>query len=350
MKRIILLCIGLFVVAGLGYVTYHLTSKSGKSDEKIAALDFDIKDTASINRIIITEPSGVAIELVRNGSKWTDKDGGCIQQMPVFNMLETAVNIRFKGYIPDNSIKTVSNRMATIGTEVKFYQNGEWTKTWYIGSSTPDHYGTYMLVESKENGRSDLPVIMEMKGLKGIISPRFFADMRRWSCSEIFALGINEIASVNVNHIGRPERNFRVERSGNRFSVTSNGRPFPAIDTNMVLRYLHNYKKIHFEHINTELSPKQVDSIRRAVPFCELMLKTTKGKVSKLRMFRRKSDGNEDATTTNEYGEKVNYDANSFWCELPNREVVKCQYFVFSPLIMGNIYFSYGQQGNVPPA
>jgi len=344
MKRLIYLCIGLLVVAGLGYLTYNLTTKSGKSDTKVAALDFEIKDTASVDRIIITEPNGAEIELVRDGKKWTDKDGGCVQQVPVLNILEAAVNIRFKGYIPDNSMKTIINRMATIGTSVKFHQNGEWTKTWYIGSATPDHYGTYMLVESAENGRSDLPVIMEIKGLKGIVGPRFFADIRRWACTEIFSLGIHEIASVNVKHNGKPERNFKVDKYGGRFSVTTNGKPFPAIDTNMVLRYLQNYKLVHFENINSELSPKQVDSIKHAVPFCELTLKTTKGKVSKLRMFRRNSDNGEDSEVTNEYGEEVNWDANRFWCELPNGEVVKCQYFVFSPLIMGNIYFNYGQQ------
>jgi len=343
MKRLIYLCIGLLVVAGLGYITYNLTTQSGKSDEKIAALDFDIKDTASVDRIIISEPNGEKIDLIRNGGVWTTKDGGCVQQAPVLNILEATVNVRFKGYVPDNSMKNIINRIATIGTSVEFFQNGEWSKTWYIGSATPDHYGTYMLVESAANGKSDLPVIMEIKGLKGIIPPRFFADMRRWSCTEIFSLEMNEIASVNVKHTGKPERNFKVENAGNHFNVTSNGRPFPAIDTNMVLRYLHNYKLVHFEHINSELSPAQVDSVKRSVPFCELTLATKKGKVSKLRMFRKKPVPGGAQENTNEYGEVVNYDGNSFWCQLPSGEVVKCQYFVFSPLIMGNIYFNYGQ-------
>jgi hypothetical protein len=30
---------------------------------------------------------------------------------------------------------------------------------------------------------------------------------------------------------------------------------------------------------------------------------------------------------------------NKFWCELPTGELVKCQYFVFNPLILGHIYF-----------
>jgi len=343
MKRLIYLCIGLLVIAGLGYLTYTLTTASGKSDPKVAALNFEIKDTASVDRIIITEPSGAEIELIRHADNWTDKDGNCIQQAPVANILEAAVNVRFKGYVPDNSVKTVTNRMATIGTAVKFYQNGEWLKTWYIGSSTPDHYGTYMLVESAETGKSDLPVIAEIKGLQGIIGPRFFADRRRWACTEIFSLEINEIASVNVKHLDHPERSFRVDKMGNRFSVTSNGKPFPAIDTNLVLRYLHNYKLVHFTAINSDLTAKQVDSVKRSIPFCELTLKTTKGKSTKLGLFRRKSDpGFEEGS--DQYGEVVPFDASHFWCLLPDGELVKAQYYVFNPLIMGDIYFNYGQR------
>jgi hypothetical protein len=30
---------------------------------------------------------------------------------------------------------------------------------------------------------------------------------------------------------------------------------------------------------------------------------------------------------------------NSFWCILPNGQLVKCQYFVFNPLLLGHVYF-----------
>ena len=339
MKRIIYLLVGLLVVGGLGYMAYKLSAGSGKSDEKIAALNFDIQDTASINRIEITEPSGEKIELVKDGFKWTDKDGGCVQQLPIFNIMEAVVNVRFKGYVPEATTKTIVNRMATTATEVKFYQNGEWTKTWYIGSATPDHYGTYMLVESAEAGKSDLPVIMEIKGLRGIISPRFFASHKRWACSEIFALNINEIASVDVVHTGHPERNFTVNKTGRRFHVTNNGRAFAKLDTNMVVQYLQNYRKIHFEYVNSDLNPKQVDSVKQSTPFCLLTLKTTKNKVTKLKMYRRQADNGVE--NVNMYGETADYDVNRFWCLLPNGELVKCQYFVFNPLIMGHVYFSY---------
>lgn len=339
MKRLILLIAGVILLGVLGYVAYDLSTSAGTSDPKIAALDFNIKDTAAIDKIIITEPNGAEIELVRNGKMWSDKNGGCIEQVQVHNILEAAYNIRFKGYIPDNGIETVTKRMATIGTKVQYFVNGEWEKTWYIGSSTPDHYGTYMLVESSANGKSDLPVITELKGMKGIITPRFFADPRRWMCTKIFAYDMQQIEKVSVRFTSEPQRNFEVAQKNRHFRVTTNGKPFPAIDTSMVYRYLLNYKKIHFEVPNYELSERQLDSLKRARPFCELKI-TADGETQLLKMYRKKTEtGRPDV---NDVGQEVEYDINRFWCLLPNGQIVKCQYFVFNPLIFGHIYFNYG--------
>lgn len=346
MKRLIYLGIGVVILGVLAWFAFDLMSKSGKSDQQIAALNFEIKDTTTVDRIIITESSGQEFELVRHGKNWTDKNGGCIQQAPVFNMLEALVNVRFKGYVPDNSMKTVVTRLTTVSTKVQFYQNGEWSKTWYIGSSTPDHYGTYMLLETAENGKSDLPVITEIKGLQGMIGPRFFADPRRWMCTEIFALSPSDISMIDVRYTEEKTNSFNIQRKGKKFNVTSNGTPFPRLDTAMVYRYLNGYKKIHFELPNSTLSKRQVDSVKQSQPFCVLTVKTKSGQKDVLKMYRQKSSTGD--TRVNDFGEETPYDVNRFWCLLPNKELVQCQYFVFNPLIMGHIYFNYAQQAPTP--
>lgn len=337
MKRIIIIILGVALLVGLGIFTSQLISKKGKSDEQLAAFNFEIKDTASVNKIIITEPNGMEMTLVRNGSTWTDDKGQCVQPVLVFNILEALYNVRFKGYIPENSMKTVINRISTLGIKVQYFQNDSWSKTWYIGGSTADHHGTYMLIESAEAGKSDLPVIAEIKGMKGIIEPRFFADPRKWQCSGIFAYQMEEIAEVNVKFTGRPDRSFEVRKIKKDYLVKFGGKYLTSLDTNMVYRYLLNFKRINFENPNYELSDKQLDSLKRSTPFCELKIRTTKGEKKKLRMFRIKATGDPEV---DDFGDQATYDINRFWCELPDGQVVKCQYFVFNPLIMGHIYFN----------
>lgn len=337
MKRIIIVILGIALLVGLGIFTTRLISNKGKSDEQLAAFNFEIKDTASVNKIIITEPSGVEMTLIRSGNQWTDAKGGCVQPVLVFNILEALYNVRFKGYVPENSVKTVINRISTIGIKVQYFQNDEWSKTWYIGGSTSDHHGTYMLVESAEAGKSDLPVIAEIKGMKGIIEPRFFADPRKWQCSGIFAYQMQDIAEVNVKFTDRPDRSFEVRKIKKDYVVKYGGKYLTTLDTNMVYRYLLNFKRVNFENPNYELNEKQLDSLKRSKPFCELKVRTTKGEKKNLRMFRIKSTGDAEV---DDFGDKVNYDINRFWCELPDGQMVKCQYFVFNPLLMGHIYFN----------
>jgi hypothetical protein len=143
------------------------------------------------------------------------------------------------------------------------------------------------------------------------------------------------IEKVEVTYYDDPALSFSVTQKGKDLKVFQQGRPLKNVDTSMIYRYLSAYKKIHFELANFVLDKRGLDSLKRSTPFAKLKLTEKGGKTTKLRMFRIQS---EDAQI-NDYGDVVNMDVNKFWCELPNGQVVKCQYFVFNPLIMGHVYF-----------
>ena len=337
-KKNIAIGLAVLIVGFLAFMATNLVRNSGKSDTEL--LEFSIADTASVNKIIITDAFSNKFELVRSESDWKDSKGNCIIQQPVKTMLEVFKKIEFKGYVPENSRKMITNRMATSHIKVEIFQNDRWTKSWYIGFSTQDHYGTYMLLENR-NEKSDLPVIMKIKGFDGIIEPTFFADPRRWQCTEVFSLNRDEISSVDVNYTEQKHRNFSIEKSGNQYVVKNNKELMPYVDTNMVIRYLNNYQKIHFEFVNYELTDHEVDSVKRSKPFCVLNVKETSGVNNRLKMYRIQGDGRE---MIDEFGDTVHFNANQFWCQLPSGNVVKCQYFVFNPLLMGHIYFAMKPQ------
>lgn len=334
MKKKSIILVSLLVVLGfLGFMATNLVRNSGKSDTEL--LEFSLADTSAIDKIIITEPNGMKFELLRTANSWSDSEGNCVIHEPVISLLEAFKNVEFKGYVPENARKNILRRMMALNTKVEIFQNGSWKKTWYIGSSTRDHYGTYMLLETPDE-KSDLPVIMQIKGLHGMIGPRFFADSRRWMCTGMFALEKEDIAEVDVNFVEDNSRSFNIKRKNGTYEVKHNGNPI-AFDTNMVVRYLNNYKKIHFELANFELNKKQIDSLKKVKPFCVLSLKQTSGQKDAYKMFRLRGNGDVDI---NDWGDTVSYDINRFWCLLPNGNFVKCQYFVFNPLIMGHIYFA----------
>jgi hypothetical protein len=298
-------------------------------------IDFAIKDTSKVTKIIITDPFQKTYQIEKRKGIWQDENGGCITQAYAHNILSVAKNIEFKGYLSKNSHENFTVKMSASHTKVEYYVDNKWHKTWYIGPSAPDHYGQIMLLDSKEDGKSTEPVMMKVKGVNGIIEPNFFADSRKWICTNIFRVPLESISSVVVKNHYDSTRSFEVKYQNDGFEVSTNGIRLPSVDTANVYRYLHNYKKIHFDIANYILSESECDSLKATEPFAEITLDEKSGKQTHLRLFRIKAD----EPQRNEFGELVNMDMNKFWCALPSGEIVKCQYHVFNPLLFGHIYF-----------
>ncbi|OUT72770.1 MAG: hypothetical protein CBB76_00780 [Crocinitomicaceae bacterium TMED16] len=308
---------------------------STESNSSTELIDFAIKDTSKVTKIIITDPFQKTYQIEKRNGVWQDKNGGCITQAYAHNILSVAKNIEFKGYLSKNSHENFTVKMSASHTKVEYYVNNKWHKTWYIGPSAPDHYGQIMLLDSKEDGKSKEPVMMKVKGVNGIIEPNFFADSRKWICTNIFSVPLESISSVVVKNHYDSTRSFEVKYQNDGFQVSSNGIPLPSVDTANVYRYLHNYKKIHFDIANYILSETECDSLKATDPFAEITLDEKSGAQTHLRLYRIKAD----EPQRNEFGELVNMDMNKFWCALPSGEIVKCQYHVFNPLLFGHIYF-----------
>lgn len=332
-KKLIGLSILLLGILVLSFFAIDLIKTRGNSDTEW--INFSIEDTTKITKIVIEDTYGQHIELIQEQGNWHDEKGDCVSKPNVSFILEAAKLIEFKGYLPEKSKKRFTELMSTQHIKVSYFVDGEWTKSWYIGPPTQDHYGQVMLLETADEGKSKDPVMMRIKGLNGIISPRFFAERKRWMCTEIFALNPEEIKAVEIKNYEMPELGFKIKNLGRQFEVTSRGKKLSRLDTANVYRYLQGYKKIHFNFPNIELNKKQVDSVKRSPIFARLSLTEQTGKTTTLVMHRIKSD----VPQRNEVGEMVPMDMNLFWAEMPNGELVKCQYFVFNALLMGHIYF-----------
>lgn len=333
MKKLIILIISIAGLAGLGWYISTLFASKGKSDTEL--IEFAIKDVSTIDKIIITDKALNTFEVQKKGGTWVDKDGNCVVPENVTNLLDAIKNIEFKGYLPDKSHATYNKMMIAQNIKVEIFQNGEWSKTWYIGPASPDHYSQVMLLDSKEYGKSTNPVQMKVKGMNGFLEPRFFADPRLWGCTDIFSIPMERISHVDVKFIQEPSRSFSVSKKGPKTSVYQQGKELPNVDSRMVFSYLQNYKKIHYNAQNFELNKKQVDSLKRSTPFAILTVKETTGQSTKLRCFRAKLSANDVVAGQ----EVMNSDMDKFWCELPSGELVKCQYFVFNQLFFGHLYF-----------
>lgn len=339
MSKGIKIVLAILVISGLGYWAFSLVSGANKSDKEL--LDFAIEDVKSIDKIIITDQNNYPFEIQKNDKgKWTDKDGNCIMQTNVEFILEAFQNIRFKGYLPDNGIDKAKKMMASQNIKVEIFEDGEWLKTWYLGESSQDQYGQVMTLETRQDGMSNKPIIMKLKGHMGILDPMFYSDPRKWECTEVFAYNLDEIQKVEVINNEEPQRSFSVTRKGVNFDVQQNGNPLNVTDTTSIFRYLQNYQKIHYNLANYELNEPQIDSLKKTMPFSTIEVFTTDNQSKKVNCYRIYE------TIPRENGERViEVQPDKFWCELPGGKIVKSQYFAFNPILLGQYYFPMDLSG-----
>ena len=100
-KKVLTLLFGLICVSGLAFYTYTIMSTESNSSTEL--IDFAIKDTSKVTKIIITDPFQKSFQIDKVEGVWRDKNGGCITQAYAHNILNVAKNIEFKGYLSKNS-------------------------------------------------------------------------------------------------------------------------------------------------------------------------------------------------------------------------------------------------------
>lgn len=339
MKKNIRLIIIVLGVAGLGYWAYTLANKendsSKMSDEALS--DFAIKDTASIDMLILSDTEGnPGVTLNREGKTWTMDNGQCVQQHLVHTMLKTIKHVMVKSPVPKSSVETVNKNLTTHHRKVEIYQNGKLSKTWYVGQPTPDQYGTYMLLKDPEKGKSPEPFIMYLPNMYGNLETRFITNPLEFECTGVFNYDPIAIKTIDVKRPDSSMYNFKITALGdNLFDLSSNGKKVPVFDTIAVRNYLLGYRKIHFEQHNYLINKKSEDSLKATPPWFDITVTDKKGEAKhvlcyKKRMVYEKYDYD---------GELITMDRDRLWVVLNDGRLVVGQYYTFDKILQDLRFF-----------
>jgi hypothetical protein len=336
MKKLVVIVLGIGLIIALTFMAMNLKTSSKITDTSLIA--FAIEDTATVSRIDIYDSyTNQDYTLSRNEKGiWVGEDEQCVQQNIVQMMLETMNKITLKGYVPKAAMSNMKKILMAQHKTVKIYQNGKWSKTWYVGHSTQDHMGTHMLLETPDL-KSDNPVIMGMKGFYGILEPRFFADSRRFACINLFSYKRTDLKEVEVINRVAPKNSYLIKINGpDNISVSSQENLMTNINKDNLTFYLNGFENINFNQPNFTLSKHQIDSIKSTYPDYELNIQAKQSSYE-LDLYRR-LDPEYDPKDT------LVYDENYLWGVQPNGVLVRMQYYSVGPLIQGKTVFeSIGQ-------
>jgi hypothetical protein len=346
MKKNILLLAILIIIGGIAWYLINNSSSSSLSSKPLA--DFAIEDTASINKIIITDQFGeiAKVERVPGQKLWRLNDKYPARTDVIDLILATIKRIRIRGNVSEKAEENMMKLIVTNSKRVEIFQGGEMpAKIFYVGIPTPDHTGTHMLLEIPGIGRSSEPYITHMDGFSGFLTTRFFTDENEWRFTGVFNYPELDIQTISVENYIDPSSSLAVEYKGGNdirlfdgfnMSTKTFGNEIPMFDTIAIKNFILLFKKMHVESYNTGLTPQSQDSLRNIPPSYRISVIDNQGNTNNIQLYRRKS--NKDYLDEN--GNPKIWDVGHFWGLVNNKDFALAQTYTFDPVIQPlNLYF-----------
>ncbi len=327
MKKTNLILLALLAIVGSIGAWYLLS----KEDTNLEGYDFHfaVKDTADIGKIFIADRTGKTVTLTReNNVKWLVGNKYEVQPDMIKTLLETINQVELKFRLPRNAVSSVVKDIATEGIKVEIYsKNGSALRSFYVGGSTSDDRGTFMMMEN-----SNEPYVMHIPGFQGMLRPRFQMEEQDWRDRFVFKLQPQDIKVVSIEYPNQQAKSFTLTREGsNQYKVEPFYSIIPPINrpivTGMVDAFLQGFEKLGIEGF--EGGNPKADSLKNAPVFAKITVVDNKGfsKTLTLHPFIARNEQGEATRAVD-----GNIHIEHYFVDTSDGELMAVQHYVFEKI------------------
>ena len=310
------------------------TQEAAEISKAANAADFAIADTAAVDKIFIADKDGNQALLERSSGRYWKLNGTHLARKDAVDLLlKTFLRARVQRPVPQGELSTVNRLLAGRGKKVEIYQGGETpVKIWYIGTSTQNHTGTYMVLADANGQLAEEPFIVHMEGFTGFLSTRFFTDEREWRYTGMFDYPGNALRRVEVELTEAGGRLYAMEVDSVG-TLRVEGAPLSSrVDTLFWQDRFNRFRKVHLETYNNHLTANAEDSLlNRAEPAFRLRAWGQDEDVpNEIELYWKAPISD----TYDDNGELNEWDGSRMYAVYKD-EAVLVQRFVFDPLLEG---------------
>ncbi len=328
----------LIVVLLVAIAAYFLVNNKAETVSNIegAKTEFAIEDTASINKIFIADANGGQVTLNKVNKVWM-VDGKYVARPDNIKLLmKTFSRIKVKTPVPKSALNNVIKSIATTGTKVEIYRGGnEPAKVYYVGGSTLNHMGTYMLLET-EKVKSTVPFITYIPGFNGYLSTRFFTEGEQWRDAVVFKYLVEDVKSIKVEYFENQEQSFTIQKENGQFSLRDykTNEPVVGASQKFVDQYVSLFGHVYYEMIDLESSQEKIDSILNSDPYFSIEVDGVLGGTNKIVTYhmpnyRQTPDGD---------GTIFEYDVDRLYAHLNGELFLFVQFATFDQITLPKSY------------
>ncbi len=320
------------IVAGLllSIAAYLFLTRETSFSSRSASVDFSVKDTASITRILIKNPLGDSLLLARNEANWIINNRYRPEMSSVKSLMYILHHIDIKSPVPKSKIQEINDEFETKSTSVKIYEGDRVIKTLYLLDS--QEKGLFTYIKSQSNNH---PFIAECLGIQSTIGKYFVTNTNYWRDKTLFNFSIYNLKSVHVRNHKYNEKSFSIcskEVEGYvLFAHDSTRIEKSKINKEALMRYLSYLNYVEYIGGVMNIPDSQKDSILSSVPISSVSIRGADGQLIRVSFFPRiyKNKNNHHKTDYNYlYGEIDN-----------NQELVLLKYMDIDPILKDIEYF-----------
>jgi hypothetical protein len=323
-KTNLILLIALVIVIAIVAVIYFVDNKS----ETTVLRDFAVEDTASIDKIFLADKENNSVTLERENGYWM-VNGTYKARKDYINVLLTTIKkLEVSAPVPEAKLDKVLRDLSSKQIKCEIYQNGENTKTYYVGGVTEDNAGTYMIMEG-----SELPFVMHIPGFTGFLTVRYLPYINEWRERIVFNYKFEDIREVAVEYPSNPDDSFIAISNGDNtydFKNLDGSDVQFEFDTMKVKEYVSRVKFIGFEaYILDEIQQFKIDSLAQEPLAGKFSVTDKNGETKVLKTYLRQNT----AGSMDDNGELYPYDIDRLYGVInDDTEAVLLQYYVIDPI------------------
>ncbi len=311
---------------------YQELNKAGLTADR----DFAIKDVSEIHRVLLKNPVGDSICLDRQANHWIVN--GTYKAFPnsVMNLLDALSSIRMQSIPSKGYYKNIMDGFRGMGIKVKIFdRNGELLKSYIVGGTTQQEYGTYFLMDGFKQ-----PYIMEIPHFIGNVRERYDLNLTDWRDRTLIDIPSAEIEEVRVDYPYHMNNSFRILKDENQikfFDVQESTQSIPVKNRKLLTNYLESMSQLGAEGIQNQNPNRK--KISEMTPFCQITVRHSGESIPLVCKFYPIKD---DST-----GSRVNLDADflaegnffRFYVDRSDGDFLVVQYQVMKPLLWSKYDF-----------
>jgi hypothetical protein len=286
-KNIIYLIVFLILLAVAGWLLSENSANSTLDGPENYA--FSVKDTAALTKIVITTKKPSSVTLEKRPGGWLIDGKDPVREQAMSTLLETLATMQLRNFVPKRMKDNIVNQLAVSGKKVELYKNGDLFKTIFVGNSTDDQLGTFMMLK---NG--DAPYAVYIPGFNGFLETRFITQPEVWQRRDLVRIKPRDIKEVKLTFTDSLEASFtlRAFSPDSLYMVSAaTGNTINNLNQNKARQFLAVFKNLRYEGAITPDDGiyARKDSLLASKPAFSLRVKDIDGKVVNVAGYRIKN-------------------------------------------------------------